>query len=144
MFKKNLRWAVLTILVLFVIIQLVPYGRAHSNLQVRLEPQWDSPQTRELARRACYDCHSNETIWPWYSNVAPMSWLVRNDVEEGRHELNFSEWNRDSGEADDALETIEEGSMPPRQYTIIHRDARLTDDEAQTLIDALALMDARD
>jgi hypothetical protein len=56
---------------LFALIQVVPYGRSHTNPPVQSEPKWDSPQTRALAVRACYDCHSNETTWPWYTNVAP-------------------------------------------------------------------------
>ena len=85
-------------------------------------------ETEALARAACYDCHSNETEWPVYSYVAPMSWLVRRDVETGRDELNLSELDQDGGhELDDAAETIEEGSMPPRQYVLLHPDARLSD-----------------
>ena len=60
----------------FLLIQLVPFGRDHTNPPVVQEPNWDSPATRELAQRACFDCHSNETVWPWYSNIAPVSWLV--------------------------------------------------------------------
>jgi hypothetical protein len=59
------------------------YGRDHSNPPVRIEPRWDRARTRELAVRACFDCHSNQTRWPWYSHVAPISWLVQHDVEEG-------------------------------------------------------------
>ena len=84
----------IVIIGLFVLIQVVPYGRNHANPPVLNEPRWDSPKTRQLAVRACYDCHSNETIWPWYSNVAPVSWLVQKDVDQGRDEINFSEWRR--------------------------------------------------
>ena len=79
-------------------IQFVLYGRGRDNPPVLAEVQWDSPRTRELAVKACYACHSNETKWPWYSNIAPGSWLIQKDVDEGRDELNFSEWtgNRDS------------------------------------------------
>ena len=75
-------------------IQLVPYGRGHRNPALRSEPPWDSPATRELARQACFDCHSNETQWPAYASIAPASWLVQHDVDEGRAALNFSEWQR--------------------------------------------------
>jgi hypothetical protein len=91
--------------------------------------------------RACYDCHSNESRWPVYSYIAPMSWLVRRDVEAGREELNFSDWGDDGGEADDAAETVVDGTMPPRNYTLIHRDANLSDAEIATLVDALEQMD---
>ncbi|NVB82954.1 MAG: cytochrome C, partial [Kofleriaceae bacterium] len=69
---------------MFGVMQLVPYGRARSNPPVASEPAWDSPRTRELAVRACFDCHSNETKWPWYARVAPMSWVLERDVEIGR------------------------------------------------------------
>ncbi|MET1000376.1 MAG: heme-binding domain-containing protein [Acidimicrobiia bacterium] len=97
-----------------------------------------------MARQSCYSCHSNETDWPLYSYAAPMSWLVRTDVEEGREMLNFSEWDRDAGEADDAIDAIDDGSMPPSSYTRIHGDANLTAEEAQRVIDALAVMENDD
>ncbi|HET8738560.1 MAG TPA: heme-binding domain-containing protein [Acidimicrobiia bacterium] len=126
------RWGVVVIVGGLLLIQLVPYGRDHDNPPVVAEPAWDSPQTRELAVRACYDCHSNETEWPWYSNVAPISWLVQRDVDEGREELDFSEWNL-SQEGDESAETVREGSMPPSQYLLTHPEARLTDAELAAL-----------
>ena len=122
----------LALLALLVLIQLVPYGRDHSNPPVVAEPAWDSPQTRELAVRACFDCHSNEVVWPWYSHVAPISWLVQYDVDEGRHELNFSEWH-DGQEGHEAAETVRDKEMPPRQYLWTHSNARLTDTELAAL-----------
>jgi hypothetical protein len=119
------------------VIQLVPYGRAHANPAVRAEPPWDSPQTRDLAVRACFDCHSNGTVWPWYSNIAPVSWMVQRDVEEGRAALNLSEWDRPQEEAAEAAETVSEGEMPPRVYLLTHPDARLGEAETQALIDGL-------
>jgi Haem-binding domain len=77
-----------------LVIQLVPYGRDHGNASTTSEPIWDSPVTRALAKQACFDCHSNETEWPAYSHIAPASWLVQHDVDEGRAALNFSEWHR--------------------------------------------------
>ncbi len=130
------KWGLLALVGGFLLIQLVPYGRDHENPPVVAEPAWDSAETRDLAARACFDCHSNETVWPWYSSVAPLSWLVQNDVDEGREHLNFSEWNRRQ-EADEAAETVREGSMPPNYYTIIHPDARLTDAELTQLVNGL-------
>lgn len=121
----------------FLVVQLVPYGRDHENPPVVAEPSWDSMQTRDLAVRACFDCHSNETVWPWYSHVAPVSWLVQWDVEEGREHLNYSEWNRQQ-EGDESAETVREGSMPPSSYFLTHSDARLTDAELTALTDGLA------
>ena len=65
----------------FLVAQLIPFGRSHTNPVVVKEPTWDSPTTRDLAKRACFDCHSNETVWPWYTNIAPVSWLTQRDVK---------------------------------------------------------------
>ena len=135
--KRILRWACLVLVGLFVLAQAVPYGRDHSNPPVRQEPQWDSPETRALAARACFDCHSNESEWPWYSNVAPVSWLVQRDVDEGREHLNFSEWDRPQDHADDAAGQVEEGEMPPWFYLPLHADARLSDAEREALVKGL-------
>ncbi len=118
---------------LLAAIQLVPYGREHTNPPVIEEPAWDSAQTRELAVAACFDCHSNETEWTWYSNIAPVSWVVANHVDEGRRILNFSEWNRQYRSTHEAVETVQEGSMPPLYYTAIHPEARLNQDQLDTL-----------
>ena len=107
-------------------VQLVPYGRDHTNPAVRMEPSWDSPDTRALARQACFDCHSNETEWPAYANIAPVSWLVQHDVMEGREALNFSEWQRPQKEAKDAAEEVLDGEMPPMAYRLIHAHSRLS------------------
>ena len=126
----------LGLLILFIIIQFIPYGRDHTNPAVVAEPAWDSAVTRDLAVRACFDCHSNETEWAWYSNIAPVSWLVQQHVDEGREELNFSEWHLPQ-EADEAAETVREGSMPTRDYLLLHPEARLSDEELMMLIDGL-------
>jgi hypothetical protein len=120
----------------FLLIQLVPYGRQHTNPPVVQEPNWDSPQTRELAQRACFDCHSNEVVWPWYSNVAPVSWLVQRDVDEGRQRVNFSDWGQ-VREMDDIPRVVSNGSMPPSQFLIMHPDARLTQAEKDALTSGL-------
>ncbi|MCA9959404.1 MAG: heme-binding domain-containing protein [Anaerolineales bacterium] len=122
----------------FVLIQLVPYGRAHENPSVVQEPNWDSPETRALVERACFDCHSNETEWPWYSNIAPVSWLVQHDVEEGRSKLNFSTWGQGRNEADEAVEVVQEGEMPMPVFLIMHPEARLSAAEKDALIRGLA------
>lgn len=120
-------------LVAFVVIQFVPVER--TNPPVVREPNWDSSQTRALMERACFDCHSNETKWPWYTKVAPASWAIARDVQEGRRELNYSEWYPD--EENESLEAIQEGAMPPRQYLLMHPEARLSDAEMQTLVTGL-------
>lgn len=122
---------------LIVLIQLLPFGRDHTNPPVVAEPNWDSPQTRALFFRACADCHSNETVWPWYSQVAPVSWLVSRDVVEGREQFNISEWGRPENEGDEAAETVQEGEMPLWFYVPLHPEANLTAAERQQLIDGL-------
>ena len=138
---RAVRWGAAIGLGLFAAVQLVPYGWGHPNPPVTQDAPWPDAESERIARASCYACHSNETDWPAYSYVAPMSWLVRSDVEGGRDELNFSEWDRDDFEADDALDTVVEGSMPPGRYTLVHRGATLTDAEADRLVAALAAMD---
>lgn len=138
MIKKIIRTAILALVILFVLIQLVPYGRAHTNPPVVQEPAWDSPATRALAQRACFDCHSHETAWPWYTNVAPVSWMIQRHVDEGREKLNFSDWgNSRERELDEIAEVILEGEMPLPNYLPMHPEARLTPAEKQALIDGL-------
>ena len=121
-------------------IQFVPYGWWHDNPPVTADAPWPDAASEDVARESCYSCHSNETDWPFYSYVAPMSWLVRSDVENGRDKLNFSEWDEDEGEADDAVEQIESGAMPPGRYTMIHRNASLSAEERDVLVSALLQM----
>ena len=102
------------------------------------EPKWDSAQTRALAARACFDCHSNLTKWRWYSNVAPASWLIQRDVEGGRAQFNFSEWNKPQDiSASDLADSIRSGSMPPWFYTLPHPGAKLSSAEKTALINGL-------
>jgi hypothetical protein len=119
-------------------IQLVPYGHDHSNPPVTADAPWPDDATRAIAVRSCYDCHSNETDWPWYSNVAPMSWLVQHDVDKGRSKLNFSEWPTHQ---DDLHDPVEHGRMPVRNYTRIHREAKLSAAEREQLTEALRALE---
>jgi hypothetical protein len=130
MLFRILRW----VLAVFIAIQFIPFGHQHTNPPVLKEPAWDSPQTRDLAKRACFNCHSNETTWPWYSNVAPVSWLTQRDVNEGREHVNFSEWTRPSRHAGHVTEEIETGDMPPWFYLPLHPEAKLTAAEKAAVI----------
>jgi heme-binding protein len=132
-----LAYALVAALVLFGLAQLVPYGRDHANPRAGAEPRWDSPLTRALAADACFDCHSDLTKWPWYSKVAPVSWLIQRDVESGREELNFTQWLRAQDGAGDAVEVTRSGSMPPWYYKAMHPNARLTSAERTRLADGL-------
>lgn len=129
------RKILLGLAVVFVVIQFIPFGHDHSNPPTTKEPAWDSPATRELARRACFDCHSNATNWRWYSNVAPVSWLVQRDVNGGRRHLNFTEWDKPQRHAKDVGEELKTGDMPPWFYLPLHPAAKLSDAEKKALMD---------
>ncbi len=137
MILRVLIGAVAGVIVLFLLAQILPYGHDHTDPPVLAEPQWDSPQTRDLAVRACFDCHSNQTVWPWYSNVAPLSWLIQHDVNEGRSRLNFSDWNRPRREVDEVGRDVQRGRMPPSYYILLHPSAGLSPQEKQALINGL-------
>lgn len=130
---KVLAWLVSV----FVLMQVVPYGRTHSNPPVSKEPSWDSRRTRELAARACFDCHSNETRWPWYADVAPFSWVVQRDVEVARNVINFSEWDRTFDLAMYSGESVFTGNMPTVKYRMAHPDADLNEQETAELVRGL-------
>lgn len=107
-------------------IQLIPVSR--TNPPVAKQLVWDSPKTQALARRACYDCHSNEVRWPWYAHVAPASWILANDVNSARERFNFSDI---SGEdrVGILVKRITNGRMPPGDYLMLHPAARLSAQE---------------
>jgi len=139
-FRTVLSSAITAALVVFIVAQAVPYGRDHSNPPMTGEPAWATTETRELVVRACFDCHSNEVNWPWYSNVAPFSWATWQHVKEGRDAVNYSEWDRPQDEADESLKEVKRGSMPPAYYTAfgLHSDGKLTQEELTALLDGLA------
>lgn len=124
-------------IVLFLLIQLIPFGHNRTNPAMVSEPNWSSPQARALVKEHCFQCHSNETNWTWYANIAPGSWLIAYDVIKGRQEFNFSDWNNNPGELDEMVEKIQNGEMPPIQYWLFHPASRLNEQQKQELIDAL-------
>jgi hypothetical protein len=134
-FKKFLVIFLVTIFSIFFLLQLIPYGRNHQNPPVTNPVQWTDTQAEKIARRACYDCHSNETVWPWYANIAPGSWLIQRDVDEGRLFMNFSTGEGIS--ANEISEVLGEGEMPPPQYLLLHSDARLDSTEKGILVNGL-------
>ena len=139
--RSRVRTVVYTLLSALVVVglavQLVPYGRAHTNPPVVAEPNWSSAQTRQLFSQACADCHSNDTVWPWYSNVAPLSWMIQNHVDEGRIAFNASEMGHPENKADEAAEYVQKGEMPIANYTWLHPEARLSATDRQALITGL-------
>jgi hypothetical protein len=132
---KVLRWVVLGIAVAFVAIQFVPVDRSNPSVTAEVPAP---PEARAVLRRACYDCHSHETVWPWYSKVAPVSWLVARDVHKGREELNFSTWDQYTTKQQvkklkESWEEVVEGEMPPWFYLPVHRDAVLSAEDQAVL-----------
>lgn len=124
--------------------QLVPVQRDNPSATAELAAP---PAVHELLVRACYDCHSHRTEWPWYSGVAPVSWLVAHDVRSGREELNFSSWDTGSRGARrlrECAEALREGEMPPAPYLLLHPEARLDADERAALLAWLTQVAGRD
>lgn len=120
-------------------IQMVPYGKQQSNPPILSEIQWNTPKTRVLFYKSCKNCHTNETEWPWYSKLAPASWLIQYDVTEGRAGFNVSEWipGRAVNNGKKAAKEVKEGEMPPWYYLPAHPAAWLNKDEKADLISGL-------
>jgi hypothetical protein len=138
--KKKLKWVFGALLVVFGLLQFTNPARTNppvvNDLAATNPPP---PEITALLRAACYDCHSHETKWPVYSRIAPSSWLVVGDVNEGRKHLNFSVWPADPAAIAKKLERINEmldyREMPPKKYTMLHPEARLTDAQRKQLMD---------
>lgn len=140
---RFLRWLVILLATGFVIIQFIRPARTNpqidpgksieANLQV-------TPQVGAIFDRSCNDCHSNKTRWPWYSNVAPVSWLVISDVNDARSVMNFSQWgnydkDKQSRRLRDMCEQVQDGKMPLSIYTPLHPGSKLSADDVKTLCD---------
>jgi hypothetical protein len=116
-------------------IQFIPVRPGNPPVQGDFD---GPPQVRAILVRSCYDCHSDETRWPWYSRVAPVSWMVAHHVDEGREKLNFSRWRSLDAAgrrrlAGEIVEEVEKSAMPLPAYLLLHGDARLTGDDLRTL-----------
>lgn len=123
---------------LFLVLQIVPAETGNPPVTAAME--MPSGETGQLLRTACMDCHSNETVWPWYSRVAPVKFFIVDHVEEGREHLNFSTWGamsaRDRDHAlEEVVEVMEEGEMPLTSYTVLHGDAKLDGAQRQLLVE---------
>jgi hypothetical protein len=133
---KGVKIAVLVFVVILLLAQAIRIDRSNPLVRSDLPA---AHAVKPILRRACYNCHSNETIWPWYSGLAPASWLVGNDVKEGREHLNFSEWGvYDSGTQSHKLrgiaEEVQGGEMPPWYYSMVHRQSRLSPAERDQIL----------
>lgn len=123
------------VLAFILLAQLVPIEK--DNPPVQTEPPMPA-EVKSILKRACYDCHSHETAWPWYSSIAPVSWLVSHDVHEAREELDFSAWNRiekhqRAKKLKNLRKEVEEREMPPWYYQIMHPEAHLSMEDHRIL-----------
>ena len=133
------KWMARSGMILFVVLaamQFVPVAGTNPPAEGDVET---SPELKTVLRRACYDCHSNETVWPWYSRVAPVSWIIVRDVSKGRAELNFSIWNqyiarRQARKLKEIREQIEKGKMPQWYYVAMHPDAKLSPSDRKLIL----------
>lgn len=127
----------------FLALQVFPAGlviesfkRPERNPPIISSIEWNSPEAEAIARKACYDCHSHETEWPWYSYIAPVSWIINRDVNHGRESMNFSDYDAGALHAEDVRDHVYY-DMPPEIYLPMHPDAKLTDEEREILIAAI-------
>lgn len=133
--KKHLGKIIIGVVVLFIAIQFVPANT--TNPPVTHQVKWANAETEQTFKGACGDCHSNETLWPWYAKVAPLSWWIAHHVDEGREHFNISV--PDMGDADEAYEAAHDGWMPLPSYTWMHPKSRLTEEQRVVFSDGLKL-----
>lgn len=135
-----LKYGSIAIILALTGLQLIPTGFNLDPPPVKQEPSWDSTATRALVQRACYDCHAYETDWPWYSRIAPFSWMLQHDIQAGLEALNFSDWEQATWteeDLDELIETVAKEQMPLPYYTILNPEARLTERERGQIINGM-------
>jgi hypothetical protein len=144
---KIFKWSAIFVAVMFAAAQFVRPAKTNPPVEEAKAVQAYlkvPPQVDAIFRRACYDCHSNETVWPWYSNLAPASWFLAGHVDHGRKHLNFSDWARAerrapnknaSAQVDDICKEVRGGGMPLDSYLILHPEARLSDQDVKVICD---------
>lgn len=141
--QKILKWAAITLAVIFVALQFIRPARTNPPIDESRTIQARTQLTPEVAAifdRSCNDCHSNQTRWPWYTNVAPISWFVINHVNEGREEMNLSDWAQYSTDEQERLlkkicREVKSGAMPLSSYLRLHGAAKLSEEDVKVLCD---------
>jgi cytochrome c551/c552 len=133
---KWLKKLAVGLIAVFIVVQFVPVARVNPTERGQLAAP---SEVQALLQRACYDCHSNETQWPWYSQIAPMSFLIARDVTEGRREINFSTWSqynerRKTRKLKEIAKQVEKGKMPQWYYVSLHPDAKLSAADRELII----------
>jgi len=134
--KKLCKFVIVLVAIIFICIQFVPVENTNPPVTGEINAP---PEVLAILQRSCYDCHSNETVWPWYSDVAPMSWLVEKDVIRGRKHVNFSTWTEYSAKKQNHSrkeigEVVAEGEMPLWFYLPLHPSAKLTKEDVATIV----------
>ena len=136
------KWIAIGLIVFSVVIQFIKPSRANPPVVASrtLESHMDvPPEVQSVLKRSCYDCHSNATVWPWYSNVAPVSWYVASDVNGARSHVNFQDWAAQINEQEGkehlglACKLVREGRMPPAEYRVMHKGTPVSAEEANTV-----------
>jgi len=136
-YKKFFTIVLMVLSISFGAIQFIPSSFSRNNPPVTGEPKWDSPQTRSAFFTSCADCHSNESKFPWYSTIAPVSWMIESDIKEGRKHFNISEWDRSERGGDDAAEQVQKGAMPIGPYLFMHPETNLNVKEKKVFVEGL-------
>lgn len=134
--------SLIAIIAIFILIQFIRIDKTNPTVDPEkdyLTISYAPEDIRIILKTSCYDCHSNETVYPWYSNFAPISWILKSHINEARDNMNFSLWADLSdaskiGAQENCLYEIEDNEMPLKSYTLIHRDAKLTNENKETLI----------
>jgi hypothetical protein len=134
---------ILVVLLLLIVIQFFRIDKTTQRVDATRDFIALTSANEEVAntlKTACYDCHSNQPVYPWYTNIAPVSWWIKHHIDEGSHHLNFSEWGtysqkRKNHKLEECIEMVEEGEMPMSSYTIMHSNARLTDAQKLQLVE---------
>lgn len=143
MLKKILKIAAIVIVAALIVVQFIrpDFTNPPVNEAETLEASVQVPENiRAIMKRSCSDCHTNTTVYPWYSQISPVSWWLKNHIDEGRRELNFSVWatyqpKRKAKKLEEVCEQINEKEMPLPSYTWAHRDAILSAEESKVLCD---------
>jgi hypothetical protein len=134
--RKGAKTTAFVFLAILFLAQAIRIDRSNPPVRSDLTAE---PAVKSLLRRACYNCHSNETVWPWYSGIAPVSWLVGSDVKDGRRHLDFSDWGSYDGTTQihklkAIAQEVGDGEMPPWYYSLMHGDSRLSQSERNQIV----------
>ncbi len=138
----SLKKIMLVLLTIIVLIQAIRIDKANPPMNQEkdfINSKHPPAGVANLIKTSCYDCHSNETIYPWYTNLAPVSWWIKDHINEARHHLNFSEWETYSSKKADhklkeCVEMVQEGEMPLYSYTLMHSNSSLSEDQKHALV----------